>query len=125
MLDNNISDNVYTGYTTGDWMIWNGLKSFIDSRQQPFTKEISDNESLDDTIKAVQGPDVFNDIQTVFDKYDIKYVLWDSGEMGIDIADRLVDTGKWKILLKATDSKADEYLLERVESVDRANRIRK
>ena len=125
MLDNNISDNVYTGYTTGDWLIWNGLKSFIDSRQQPFTKEISNNESLDDTIKAVQGPDVFNDIQTVFDKYDIKYVLWDSGEMGIDIADRLVDTGKWKILLKATDSKADEYLLERVESIDRANRVRR
>ena len=45
--------------------------------------------------------------------------------MGIDIADRLVDTGKWRILLKATDSKADEYLLERVENIDRANRVRR
>ena len=125
MLDNNISENVYTGYTTGDWLIWNGLKSFIDSRQQPFTKEISDNESLDDTIKAIQGPDVFNDIQAVFDKYDIKYILWDSGEMGIDIADRLVDTGNWKILVKASDSTADEYLLERVENSDRADRVKR
>ena len=87
MLDNNISDNVYTGYTTGDWLIWNGLKSFIDSRQQPFTKEISNNESLDDTIKAVQGPDVFNDIQTVFDKYDIKYVLIANCSMAKSILD--------------------------------------
>lgn len=114
LKDNNINDKLFCGYTTGGWLIWNNVKQFIDSRQQPFTEEISDNTQLDDTLYAVRGNDVYQDMVKLFDKYDIDYVLWDSGELGCDISDKLVDSGEWKILVKASDTGQAEYLLGRV-----------
>lgn len=114
LKDNNINDKLFCGYTTGGWLIWNDVKQFIDSRQQPFTEEISDNTQLDDTLYAVRGNDVYQDMIKLFDKYDIDYVLWDSGELGCDISDKLVDSGEWEILVKASDTEQAEYLLGRV-----------
>jgi len=69
---------------------------------------------LDDTLYAVRGNDVYGDMTELFDKYDIDYVLWDSGELGCDISDKLVDSGEWEILVKASDTEQAEYLLGRV-----------
>lgn len=114
LKDNNINDKLFCGYTTGGWLIWNDVKQFIDSRQQPFTEEISDNTQLDDTLYAVRGNNVYQDMIKLFDKYDIDYVLWDSGELGCDISDKLVDSEEWEILVKASDTEQAEYLLGRV-----------
>ena len=114
LKDNNINDKLFCGYTTGGWLIWNDVKQFIDSRQQPFTEEISGNTQLDDTLYAVRGNDVYQDMIKLFDKYDIDYILWDSGELGCDISDKLVDSGEWEILVKASDTEQAEYLLGRV-----------
>lgn len=114
LKDNNINDKLFCGYTTGGWLIWNDVKQFIDSRQQPFTEEISGNTQLDDTLHAVRGNDVYGDMVKLFDKYDIDYVLWDSAELGCDISDKLVDSGEWEILVKASDTEQAEYLLGRV-----------
>lgn len=114
LKDNNINDKLFCGYTTGGWLIWNDVKQFIDSRQQPFTEEISGNTQLDDTLHAVRGNDVYGDMVKLFNKYDIDYILWDSGELGCDISDKLVDSGEWEILIKASDTEQAEYLLRRV-----------
>lgn len=116
LKDNNINDKLFCGYTTGGWLIWNDVKQFIDSRQQPFTEEISDNTQLDDTLYAVRGNDVYGDMVKLFDKYDIDYILWDSAELGCDISDKLVDSGEWEILVKASDTEQAEYLLGRVKA---------
>lgn len=116
LKDNNINDKLFCGYTTGGWLIWNDVKQFIDSRQQPFTEEISGNTQLDDTLYAVRGNDVYGDMVKLFDKYDIDYVLWDSAELGCDISDKLVDSGEWEILVKASDTEQAEYLLGRVKA---------
>lgn len=116
LKDNNINDKIFCGYTTGGWLIWNDVKQFIDSRQQPFTEEISGNTQLDDTLHAVRGNDVYEDMVKLFDKYDIDYVLWDSAELGCDISDKLVDSGEWEILVKASDTEQAEYLLGRVKA---------
>lgn len=116
MKDNDINDKVFCGYTSGGWLIWNNIKQFIDSRQQPFTEEISGNTQLDDTLHAIRGNDVYQDMTSLFDKYDIDYILWDTAELGCDITDKLVDSGNWKILVKASDTEQAEYLLERVSS---------
>lgn len=116
LKDNNINDKLFCGYTTGGWLIWNDVKQFIDSRQQPFTEEISGNTQLDDTLYAVRGNDVYQDMIKLFDKYDIDYVLWDSAELGCDISDKLVDSGEWEILVKASDTEQAEYLLGRVKA---------
>lgn len=116
LKDNNINDKLFCGYTTGGWLIWNDVKQFIDSRQQPFTEEISGNTQLDDTLYAVRGKDVYEDMVKLFDKYDIDYVLWDSAELGCDISDKLVDSGEWEILVKASDTEQAEYLLGRVKA---------
>lgn len=116
LKDNNINDKLFCGYTTGGWLIWNDVKQFIDSRQQPFTEEISGNTQLDDTLYAVRGNDVYGDMTELFDKYDIDYVLWDSAELGCDISDKLVDSGEWEILVKASDTEQAEYLLGRVKA---------
>lgn len=116
LKDNNINDKLFCGYTTGGWLIWNDVKQFIDSRQQPFTEEISGNTQLDDTLHAVRGNDVYGDMVKLFDKYDIDYILWDSGELGCDISDKLVDSGEWEILVKASDTEQAEYLLGRVKA---------
>lgn len=116
LKDNDINDKLFCGYTTGGWLIWNDVKQFIDSRQQPFTEEISGNTQLDDTLYAVRGKDVYGDMVKLFDKYDIDYVLWDSGELGCDISDKLVGSGEWEILVKASDTEQAEYLLGRVKA---------
>lgn len=116
LKDNNINDKLFCGYATGGWLIWNDVKQFIDSRQQPFTEEISGNTQLDDTLYAVRGKDVYQDMIKLFDKYDIDYVLWDSAELGCDISDKLVDSGEWEILVKASDTEQAEYLLGRVKA---------
>ena len=116
LKDNNINDKLFCGYTTGGWLIWNDVKQFIDSRQQPFTEEISGNTQLDDTLYAVRGNNVYEDMVKLFDKYDIDYVLWDSAELGCDISDKLVDSGEWEILVKASDTEQAEYLLGRVKA---------
>lgn len=116
LKDNDINDKLFCGYTTGGWLIWNDVKQFIDSRQQPFTEEISGNTQLDDTLYAVRGNDVYGDMVKLFDKYDIDYVLLDSGELGCDISDKLVDSGEWEILVKASDTEQAEYLLGRVKA---------
>ena len=116
LKDNNINDKLFCGYTTGGWLIWNDVKQFIDSRQQPFTEEISGNTQLDDTLHAVRGNDVYGDMTELFDKYNIDYILWDSGELGCDISDKLVDNGEWEILVKASDTEQAEYLLGRVKA---------
>ena len=116
LKDNNINDKIFCGYTTGGWLIWNDVKQFIDSRQQPFTEEISGNTQLNDTLHAVRGNDVYQDMVNLFDKYDIDYVLWDSAELGCDISDKLVDSEEWEILVKASDTEQAEYLLGRVKA---------
>lgn len=116
LKDNDINDKLFCGYTTGGWLIWNDVKQFIDSRQQPFTEEISGNTQLDDTLHVVRGKDVYGDMVKLFDKYDIDYVLWNSAELGCDISDKLVDSGEWEILVKASDTEQAEYLLGRVKA---------
>lgn len=115
LKENEITQNILTGYTQGCWLIWNDLKQFVDSRQQPFTKEIQDNEQLDDLIHAVRGPQVSKDIQSLCDKYNIEFILWSNAEMGCDIQADLIDTGNWEIVLEDTVKAQKEYLIARVK----------
>lgn len=111
--ENDIQQGIFNGYTTGGWMIWNDIKQFIDSRQQPYTVEIQNNEQLDDTLHAIKGHNAVEEIQNLCDKYDIDYIWWSVQEFGYDIKDELLSTGEWEVAIEATDTELPEYMFIR------------
>lgn len=115
LKENNINSGILNGYTSGGWLIWNDVKQFVDSRQQPFTEEIQGNTSLDELIHAVRGSQVQRDIQSLCDKYNIDYILWNTGEMGYDVQSDLVNSGEWEIVLQdECSNQSTEYILKRI-----------
>lgn len=105
---------IFTGYTSGNWLIWNGYPSFVDSRQQPFTPEISEgNDSLNDFIKIIVSHQQAEDAMALFDKYDMEYVYWSVDEMGSDISNKLIASGEWEEVVHIKTSKHNEYLFKR------------
>lgn len=115
LKENEINTGLLNGYSSGGWLIWNDIKTFVDSRQQPFTIEIQNNNSLDELIKAVHGSQVSEDINSLCDKYNIDYILWNTGEMGYDISEDLVNSGDWEIAVESICSdQSKEYILKRM-----------
>ena len=66
---------VYNDYLMGNFLVWHDIPCFVDSRQVPYTKEFSENGSVDDLFTLYLSSfdiGVYNDF---FDKYGFKYVL--------------------------------------------------
>jgi hypothetical protein len=83
-IDENLDDNskILNSYNTGNYLIFNDCKTFIDSRQQPFTKEFGGNDSINDYLRIVFSKNYYNQLIELCDKYNIEYVFW-SGEIDV------------------------------------------
>ena len=115
LKENKVDTKILNGYSSGGWLIWNNIRTFVDSRQQPFASEIQNNQQLDELIKAVRGPQVQEDIIELCDKYSINYILWNTSEMGCDISDDLVNSGNWQIVIEdVLNNRQKEYILKRI-----------
>lgn len=117
LKDNNIESGVLNQYSEGGWLIWNDIKQFVDSRQQPFTEEIQgSNNQLNELLEAVNGPQAQKDIQSLCDKYNIDYIVWNTVDTGYDIQNDMVNSGKWEIVIKdMCKNQETEYVLKRIK----------
>jgi hypothetical protein len=73
---------ILSGYTEGNYLIYNDIKCFIDSRQQPYIKEFGKNSSLDDTIEA-RVSFSRETVKGFIDKYSFDYI-WTSEGLNLD-----------------------------------------
>lgn len=67
---------ICNSYNAGNYLIFNGIKCFVDSRQLPYTKEFGGNYSLDDMFNAANSKDK-NEIKEFIDKYSFDYIMTD------------------------------------------------
>ena len=66
---------IYNDYLMGNFLLWNDIPCFVDSRQVPYTKEFSEAGSVDDLFTlytAAFDVTVFNQF---FDKYEFDFIL--------------------------------------------------
>lgn len=85
MKQNNIKSNYYTSYNSGSWFIFNNLKSFIDSRNDPFMgtmSRVNATEELHEAVSSVTYEESFEDF---CDRYEIEYVVIFPYKDGINV----------------------------------------
>lgn len=95
----NEQDAILNSYSTGNYLLYNDCKVFIDSRQHPFTKEFQGNNSLDDYLKIVSSKNYYKTLMKLCNKYDIEYIFW-SGEIevGYDVKEDFLED--WEVLIE-------------------------
>lgn len=96
-LDEN--DKLLNSYSTGNYLLYNDCKVFIDSRQHPFTEEFEGNNSLNDYLRIISSKNYYKTLMKLCDKYQIEYIFW-SGEIevGYDVKEDFLKD--WEILIE-------------------------
>ena len=69
---------IFNHFNIGSYLEYSDIPAFIDSRSEIFCKEFSDTQILQDWLDASKGG---KNYQTIFDKYDINYVLLYNAEL--------------------------------------------
>lgn len=64
---------VFNGYNEGNFLLFQGVKCFIDSRQSPYTKEFG-NGSLDTFLEVIQGDMSLSSLENYFVEQGFTYV---------------------------------------------------
>lgn len=67
---------ICNSYNAGNYLIFNDIKCFVDSRQLPYTKEFGGNDSLDDMFNAAGSKDK-EEVKEFIDKYSFDYIMTD------------------------------------------------
>lgn len=94
---------IFNSYSAGNYLIWNDIPCFIDSRQMPYVSNFNGGGSLDNYLELLHN-DGFSITQydEFFDKYDFTYVLV-SDEF--DISEYLIYRGDYECLLFYEDTR--------------------
>ena len=94
MCRDGISDNMITylqerdakllnGYDTGNYLLWNDIKVFVDTRQHPYVKEFGELTAVDDMFDMSNTKNK-RVMDAYFDKYDFDTVLSDKISLDVD-----------------------------------------
>ena len=67
---------LYNEYNYGSYLLMRGIPVFIDSRCDLYTPEFNGNENLDVFSEALAIPDMNEDYNELFEKYDINYAIF-------------------------------------------------
>ena len=78
ILENlNLEDlRLYNEYNYGSYLLMRGIPVFIDSRCDLYTPEFNGNEDLDIFSEALSIPDMNEDYNALFEKYDMNYAIF-------------------------------------------------
>lgn len=90
---NNIQDKIYNDNLLGSWLLFNDIPTFMDGRCDPFVEEFSPGNNQ--FIEA-SNANSLDDYLTIFEKYDIKYVLLENDK---DTKILLESTGNWETVV--------------------------
>lgn len=78
MEENNISKeelNIYNEYNFGSYLLFKGIKPFIDSRCDLYTPEFNGDENKDIFTDALSVTGANHNYEDVFEKYGVKHVM--------------------------------------------------
>ena len=78
MEDNNISKDelhLYNEYNYGSYLLFEGIPVFIDSRCDLYTPEFGSKDDI--FTDALDVPSLNSNYETIFEKYDVRYVMLD------------------------------------------------
>jgi hypothetical protein len=76
-LKDNNGEHLLHGYTFSNYLLWNDIKVFVDTRQHPYVKEYGYATSFDDLMDIMHTKNI-DTIDEYFDKYEFTEVLCDA-----------------------------------------------
>lgn len=100
---------ILTSYSGGNYLIYNDMQCFVDSRQWPYVKELGVCEALDELIYVVNNLQDKVYIEDFIDKYTFDYIWTDSM---LDLSSYLEDTKEYELIIGSEDNK--ERLWKRI-----------
>ncbi len=102
-MKENVDGKILNAYSDGNFLIYNDIKCFIDSRQWPYAKEMGNNSSVDDYLDATE-----NGFDNLFEKYNFEYVYCTEE---LDIKKYLSERNDYEIVIE--DSETNESIWKR------------
>lgn len=94
-------DRILSGYVNGNFLIFNNMKCFIDTRQWPYVKELSKCTALDDLFYVTYNLQDEEFIDEFIDKYKFNYIWTDKK---LNLNSYLKDRDDYELII-STDNK--------------------
>lgn len=101
---------ILASYSNGNYLIYNDMQCFVDSRQWPYAKELGNCEALDEMVYVINNLQDREYIEDFIDKYTFDYIWTDSL---LDLNSYLEDTEKYELIVDNENSK--EKLWKRIK----------
>lgn len=102
LKENNITGNIYNDYNIGSYLIFNGIKVFIDPRCDLYSQEINNVDILKDELDTP--------IDNIMEKYNLKYALLGFKNDKIKITHVIDTPEKYRELYSDDEYAVFEYL---------------
>lgn len=101
---------ILASYSNGNYLIYNDMQCFVDSRQWPYAKELGNSEALDEIVYVINNLQDREYIEDFIDKYTFDYIWTDSL---LDLNSYLEDTEEYELIVDNENSK--EKLWKRIK----------
>lgn len=111
-LKNNYSDDtkILASYVNGNYILFNDMKCFIDTRQWPYAKELGNCNAVDEMVYVINNLHDREYIMEFIDKYKFDYIWTDSS---LDLNSYLEDNKEFEIIISFENN--DEKLWKRID----------
>ncbi len=76
-LKSNCKENLFHSYNIANYLLWNNIPVFVDSRQFPYENAYEVTSSCNDILKLTYNSNNKEDIDRIMNNYKIEYVLYD------------------------------------------------
>lgn len=103
-LEDRYTDGVkiMASYHNGNYILYKDMKCFVDTRQCPYAKEISNNSAVDDLFKVCTDTEDWETIDSIIMTYDFDYI-WTDEEL--NIANYLYNSNRYELVYESTENK--------------------
>ena len=102
LKENNITDDIYNDYNVGSYLIFNGIKVFVDPRCDLYSQEINNVDILKDEFDMPK--------EDIMEKYNLKYALLGIKNDKIKITHVIDTPEKYRELYSDDEYAVFEYL---------------
>lgn len=101
---------ILASYSNGNYLIYNDIQCFVDTRQWPYVKELSECEALDELFYITNNLHDSRYISEFIDKYSFNYIWTDNS---LDLNSYLENSNEFELVVNTDNEK--ESLWRRVE----------
>ena len=101
---------ILASYSDANWLLFNDIKCFVDTRQWPYAKELNPEGPLDELIYVSVHPMDTEALDTFFDKYRFDYV-WVS--KSLPLSSYMEDNPNYTCVVKVEDDTSYENIYDR------------